>query len=110
MPARTLKAGSSCARPANARLTLFSRFQRYTGEHVEAATAAYVALARAHGLDPAQMALAYVCSRPFTASALVGATTMAQLRANIAGCALQLSPEVVAGIEKIHRDHPNPAP
>ena len=48
------------ARPANARITLFSRFQRYTGERVERAVRKYVALARQHGLDPAQMALAYV--------------------------------------------------
>lgn len=98
------------ARPPRARLTLFDRFQRYTGPRVEAAVRAYVELARAHGLDPAQMALAYVASRPFVASMLVGATTLAQLRANIAAGALDLPDAVVAQIEKIHRDHPNPAP
>jgi len=98
------------ARPADARLTLFSRFQRYTGERVERAVEKYVALARRHGLDPAQMALAYVCSRPFVASALIGATKMAQLRDNLAAAQLDLPSEVVAGIENIHRDHSNPAP
>lgn len=98
------------ARPAGARLTLFSRFQRYTGERVEAAVRKYVELARAHGLDPAQMALAYACARPFVASVLVAGTTLGQLRSNIAAAALVLPAEVVAGIEKIHRDHPNPAP
>jgi aryl-alcohol dehydrogenase-like predicted oxidoreductase len=98
------------ARPPGARLTLFSRFQRYTGERVEAAVRAYVELARAHGLDPAQMALAYAFSRPFMTSVLVAGTTLAQLRANIAAAELKLSTDVVAGIEKIHRDHPNPAP
>ena len=98
------------ARPPRSRLTLFSRFTRYTGERVELAVRAYVALARQHGLDPAQMALAYVYSRPFLASALVAGTTMEQLRSNFAASALQLPAEVVAGIEKIHRDHPNPAP
>ncbi|MGH8481273.1 MAG: aldo/keto reductase, partial [Nevskiaceae bacterium] len=98
------------ARPAGARLTLFSRFQRYTGERVERAVQKYVELARRHGLDPAQMALAYVCSRPFVASALVGATTLPQLRDNIAAAQLDLPAEVVAGIESIHRDHSNPAP
>jgi aryl-alcohol dehydrogenase-like predicted oxidoreductase len=98
------------ARPANARLTLFSRFQRYTGARVERAVQEYVALARQHGLDPAQMALAYVYSRPFLASALVGATSLAQLQANIAAAELQLPAEIVAGIENIHRDHSNPAP
>jgi len=98
------------ARPAGARLTLFSRFQRYTGERVEQATRAYVELARRHGLDPAQMALAYVYARPFVTSVLVAGTTLAQLRANIAAAELALSTEVVGAIEKIHRDHPNPAP
>jgi aryl-alcohol dehydrogenase-like predicted oxidoreductase len=98
------------ARPANARLTLFSRFQRYTGERVEHAVRKYVDLARLHGLDPAQMALAYVYSRPFVASALVGATDLRQLRANIAAAQLELPAEIVAAIENIHRDHSNPAP
>jgi aryl-alcohol dehydrogenase-like predicted oxidoreductase len=97
-------------RPAGARLTLFSRFQRYTGERVERAVEKYVALARLHGLEPAQMALAYVYVRPFVASALVGATSLAQLRANLAAAQLALPQEVVAGIETIHRDHSNPAP
>jgi aryl-alcohol dehydrogenase-like predicted oxidoreductase len=98
------------ARPAGARLTLFSRFQRYTGERVERAVEKYAALARLHGLEPAQMALAYVYVRPFVASALVGATTLEQLRANLAAARLALPQEVVAGIESIHRDHSNPAP
>ena len=98
------------ARPPGARLTLFSRFQRYTGPRVEQATRAYVELARRHGLDPAQMALAYVFSRPFLTSALVAGTTLEQLRANIGAASLALSTEVVAAIETIHRDHPNPAP
>jgi aryl-alcohol dehydrogenase-like predicted oxidoreductase len=98
------------ARPAGARLTLFSRFQRYTGERIEPAVQAYVELARRHGLDPAQMALAYVYSRPFVTSALVAGTTLEQLRANIAAANLTLTTEVVAALEKIHRDHPNPAP
>jgi len=98
------------ARPAGARLTLFSRFQRYTGERVEAAVRKYVALARQNGLDPAQMALAYAFSRPFLASALIGATTMAQLRDNLAAAQLVLPSQVIAGIENIHREHSNPAP
>ena len=97
-------------RPPGARLTLFARFQRYTGERIELAVRKYVELARAHRLDPAQMALAYVYSRPFVSSVLVAGTTLGQLRSNIAAAALELPADVVAGIEKIHKDHPNPAP
>ncbi|WP_293781138.1 NADP(H)-dependent aldo-keto reductase [uncultured Oxalicibacterium sp.] len=96
--------------PADGRLTLFSRFVRYTGPHAQTAIAAYVALAREHGLDPAQMALAYVNSRPFVTSNIIGATTLDQLRSNLASIQLTLSDEVLAGIEAIHARHPNPAP
>lgn len=98
------------ARPAGGRLTLFERFSRYTNPQAEGATAQYVALARQHGLNPAQMALAYVNSRPFLTSNIIGATTLEQLRSNIDSAQLQLSEEVLAGIEAIHRKQPNPAP
>ncbi len=75
-----------------------------------AAVDAYLEIARDAGLDPAQMALAYVYSRPFLSSVLVGATNLEQLRVNIASAELRLSAEIVAAIENIHRDHSNPAP
>ncbi len=98
------------ARPAGARLTLFNRFRRYTGEIAQQAVRAYVDLARRHGLDPARMALAYVNARPFLTSTIIGATTLQQLRDNIDSIGLTLSDEVIAGIEAIHAAHPNPCP
>lgn len=98
------------ARPARSRLVLFDRFVRYTSELAQQATAAYVELARAHQLDPAQMALAYVNSRTFCSANIIGATSMAQLESNIASVELQLSPEVLQGIEAIHTRYSNPAP
>lgn len=98
------------ARPAGARLTLFDRFRRYHTEGGQKATQAYVALARAHHLDPAQMALAYVNSRSFVTSTIIGATTREQLRANIESVHLKLNDEVLAGIEGIHQRQPNPCP
>ena len=97
-------------RPEGARLTLFPEFRRYTNARAKAAMAAYVQLARAHGLDPAQMALAYVTSRPFVTSTIIGATTEAQLKSDIESIALILPEEVLAGIEAVHTEHPNPAP
>lgn len=96
--------------PANARITLFERFSRYSNPQTEAATQAYVDLAREHGLDPAQMALAYVNGRSFVTSNIIGATTMDQLQSNLASMALVLSEDVLLGIEAIHQQHPNPAP
>lgn len=96
--------------PENARLTLYKRFQRYTSEKAEVATQAYVDLAKEHQLDPAQMALAFVTERSFMGSNIIGATTMEQLASNIASIELTLSDEVLAGIEAIHQQMPNPCP
>ncbi|UUD63073.1 NADP(H)-dependent aldo-keto reductase [Pseudomonas seleniipraecipitans] len=98
------------ARPDNARLTLFSRFARYNSPETVAACSRYVALAREHGLDPAQMALAFVTSRPFVTSNIIGATSLEQLEANLASSELTLSDAVLEGIEAIHKAQPNPAP
>ncbi len=97
-------------RPSGARLTEYPRFSRYTGETAERATAAYVELAREHGLSPAQMALAYVNSRPFVTANIIGATTRAQLEENIASADIGLDDEVLAAIEAIHASNPFPAP
>ncbi|MEX0385757.1 NADP(H)-dependent aldo-keto reductase [Spiribacter onubensis] len=97
-------------RPENARLTLFDRFTRYTRDPGIRATEAYVNVAREHGLDPAQMALEWVTSRPFVTSNIIGATTLAQLENDIDSADLTLSQEVVDAIEAIHAEAPNPCP
>jgi aryl-alcohol dehydrogenase-like predicted oxidoreductase len=98
------------ARPAGARNTLFSRFTRYSGEPANQAVAAYVEVAGRHGLDPAQMALAFVRQQPFVASTLLGATTMEQLKSNIDSQHLELSDEVREALEAVHRNWTYPAP
>ena len=98
------------ARPPGARLTLFERFRRYTNSYAQEATRAYVDLARRFALDPAQMALAYVNTRPFLTSTIIGATNLQQLSDNIASVDLRLPDEVLTGIEAIHTRHPNPCP
>lgn len=98
------------ARPAKGRLTLFDRFQRYNNPQVEIAAQGYVDLARQHGLDPAQMALAFVTSRPFVISNIIGATTLEQLRSNLASIELNLDAQLLEALEVIHLRQPNPAP
>jgi len=98
------------ARPEGARLTLFERFTRYSNPRALRATEAYVALAREHGLDPAQMALAYVNSRPFLTSNIIGATSLEQLRSNLDSAHLRLNDALLEGIERIHIEIPNPSP
>ncbi|AJJ62901.1 NADP(H)-dependent aldo-keto reductase [Yersinia aldovae] len=98
------------AQPAGARNTLYSRFTRYTGAQAQLAVAEYVALAQRYGLDPAQMALAFVRQQPFVASTLLGATSMAQLKSNIDSQDVILSQEVLTALEEIHTRFTFPAP
>jgi aryl-alcohol dehydrogenase-like predicted oxidoreductase len=98
------------ARPADGRLTLFERFSRYTNPQVDRVIGDYVALALKHGLDPAQMALAFVNSRAFVTSNIIGATTLKQLQSNLDSINLTLNEEILHEIELIHSRQPNPAP
>ncbi|TCS38005.1 aryl-alcohol dehydrogenase-like predicted oxidoreductase [Paucimonas lemoignei] len=98
------------ARPANSRLALYERFSRYSNPQAEQAAAQYVALAQRHGIDPTHLALAFVNSRPFVASNIIGATTLEQLQANLQSIHLNLSDELLNEIEAIHKQFPNPAP
>ena len=98
------------ARPANARLTLYTRFTRYSNPQAEAATREYVELARQHGISPTHLALAWINQRPFVASNLIGATNLDQLKENIDSVDVELSADVLKAIDQIHVRHPNPAP
>ncbi|EHH0750325.1 NADP(H)-dependent aldo-keto reductase [Vibrio vulnificus] len=98
------------ARPTGARCTLFERFQRYFTPQGLEATKAYVSLARDYGLDPAQMALAFVNQRPFVASNIIGATTLDQLKANIESLNVKLEDEVLNKIQQIGTTYSNPCP
>lgn len=99
----------SAVQPAKARHTLFpGNRERYNGAHVQAGIQAYVDVAKKHGLDPAQMALAFVNSRVFVTSNIIGATTMEQLKADIASIDLELSSEVMADIAEVYKKLPDP--
>jgi aryl-alcohol dehydrogenase-like predicted oxidoreductase len=98
------------ARPAGARMTLYTRFQRYSAPHAQPVIAEYVALARKHGIDPGQMALAFVNSRPFVTSSVIGATNLDQLKQNIDSVDVTLPPEVLSGIEDIYKRVGSPCP
>ena len=95
---------------ASGRLTIFppNWSPRYLRPSVLAAVQEYAALARANGMTPAQMALAWCYSRWFVASTIIGATTMAQLKENIDAAEVNLSSDVVAAIDAIHARITNP--
>ncbi|MNY94808.1 L-glyceraldehyde 3-phosphate reductase [compost metagenome] len=98
------------ARPANARVTLFSRFSRYSNPESEWATEQYAQLAERHGLTPTQLALAFIKQQFFVTSTIIGATNLDQLKENIQAFEIDLSEEVLQGIQAIHQQQPNPAP
>ena len=66
--------------PKNARITLFPNYSRYSKPQGVEATRKYYDLAQENGLSLAQMSLAFVNTRPFVTSTIIGATTMEQLR------------------------------
>ena len=75
-------------------------------------TAAYAAppqVAEKHGLTPTELALAFVKSRWFVASTIIGATTMEQLRENIGAFDVELSAECLADIAAVYRRYRDPA-
>ncbi len=97
-------------KPEGGRLTLFDRFGRYTNDEGVKMTEAYCKLAEDNNLDPAQMALAYVTSRPFVTSNIIGATTMEQLKINTASNYINLNKDIIKEIEALHKQQPNPCP
>ena len=93
------------------RVTLFKGYaQRYTKPNVLNACEEYLVLAKAHGYCLTELALAYVYHRWCVASTIIGATSMAQLKQNIAAYLVKLSPEIIKEIDAIHLRHTNPAP
>jgi len=97
--------------PPNSRMALFPNFgQRYYKTNVNLAIADYVAIAEKYQLSPVQLALAFVRSRWFVSSTIIGATQMEQLRENIDSAKVQLSAEILTAIEEVHYRYFNPAP
>ena len=95
------------ARPPGARLTITPTEHRDTPQ-CEAAVRGYIDVAKKHGLDVCQMALAFVHAKPFVTSTIIGATNMQQLKTDIDAFDLTLSDAVLADIEKVRRDWPVP--
>jgi aryl-alcohol dehydrogenase-like predicted oxidoreductase len=98
-------------KPAGSRLELFGgHFHRYSSNLAMSASTDYIKLAQNSGLKPVQMALAFVQSRPYVTSVIIGATSIDQLEENIGSVNILLSDEVMEKIEEIHQKKPNPAP
>ena len=94
-------------RPKGSRWTLLNKPPR-DNKIAQEAVAAYMKVAKKHGLDVCQMALAFVNSRPFVTANIIGATTMEQLKDNIDSIDIELTPDCLNDIETVRRQYPVP--
>jgi aryl-alcohol dehydrogenase-like predicted oxidoreductase len=98
-------------KPKNSRIDLFGDFwTRYKEENAKKAVEDYYKIAKDRGLSLTQMALAFVNSRPFITSNIIGATTMNQLKENIQSVDVVLDEKTIEKINLIHANNPNPTP
>ncbi len=94
--------------PKASRLDVAGNLGGRTTPHAYAAIDAYLDIAKKHGLDPSQMALAWCATRPFMDSVIFGSTTLPQLEIALKSSELTLSDDVMADIAKAHKAHPMP--
>ena len=98
------------ARPEGSRTALFERGDRYEVPGANETIKSYVAYAESIGMDPSVMANAFVNSRDFVTSNIIGATTMEQLKLAVGSIEVKLDEENLQAIEEIHRNNPNLCP
>jgi aryl-alcohol dehydrogenase-like predicted oxidoreductase len=98
-------------RPELGRLARFAsmRGQRWARPETLAAAREYNALARAHGLTPTQMALAFCYGSWRVASTIIGVTSVAQLDEDLAAWGMPLAPELLAALDAVRWRRRDPA-
>ena len=96
--------------PKNSRLSLFKGWERMINPLAMKAYDEYYKLAKENNMTMVQLAQAFVNSRPFVTSNIIGATTMEQLKENIDCIKIELNDEIIDEINLIHNNNPNPSP
>jgi len=96
--------------PKNSRQALFKGWERHLNPLAMKAYEEYYKLAKEYDMTMAQLAQAFVNTRPFVTSNIIGATTMDQLKENIDSVNIELSHEIIERINIIHNNNPNPSP
>lgn len=94
----------------NSRIKLFPQYTRYNSEQCTQAAKLYQEIAKKHGLSLTELAMGFVLQQPFLTSAIIGATTMEQLKENIATINVVLSKEIISEINHVQAIIPDPAP
>ena len=96
--------------PKNSRQALFKGWERHLNPLAMKAYEEYYKLAKENNMTMAQLAQAFVNTRPFVTSNIIGATTMDQLKENIDSVNIELTGEIIDKINIIHNNNPNPSP
>ncbi len=97
--------------PKNSRMDLFyDNYPRYHNERTYEAVDEYFNIAEKKKISLTQLSQAFVNSRDFVTSNIIGATTMEQLKENIDSISISLDQETMDEINLIHQKIPNPAP
>ena len=96
--------------PKNSRQALFKGWERHLNPLAMKAYEEYYKLAKENNMTMAQLAQAFVNTRPFVTSNIIGATTMDQLKENINSVNIELSDDILSKINIIHNNNPNTTP
>lgn len=94
--------------PEGSRRSLNQTLGGRINDHLWPTLDAYRNIADRHGLDLCQMAIAWTLTRPFMATSIIGATSMAQLETILGAADLELSDDVMNEIQTTFRKHPMP--
>ena len=96
--------------PKNSRQALFKGWERHLNPLAMKAYEEYYKLAKENNMTMAQLAQAFVNTRPFVTSNIIGATTMDQSKENIDSVNIELTDEIIDKINIIHNINPHPSP
>lgn len=95
--------------PVGTRFTLGNAAKAYTERYWQerefATVDAFVGLARAAGVEPATLAVAWVLAHPAVTSPLIGASRPEQLKASIAAAEYKLDPKLKQTLDQLSHDY-----
>ena len=96
--------------PKDSRMALFKGWERHLNPLAMKAYDEYFKVAKDFNLTMVQLAQAFVNSRPFVTSNIIGATTMDQLKENVESIDIEFTNEMMERVNEIHNSNPNPSP
>ena len=77
-------------------------------EAVHAAVERLYIVAEKHSLTLAQLSLAWINQLPSVTSTIIGATTMEQLKENIAAFDIELNEQAISDVAEVIKEYPMP--